>query len=138
MPRLLRAVLLVGAVVLAALAAVFAWNEWDKSHYARVQGQIVSITESCEVSRRRASGSGTRRTQEAIVEESCSSVRSSYGGGHDFEEMRSINYRYTSPVDGQIYPGMFHWRPSSAEGRQPGQPIEVLAHKTEPGRSRHP
>lgn len=138
MGRGLRGVLIVVAIIAVVGIGVLAWNEWDKTRYSPVQGEIVSITEACEVNRRRRSNGTNSRVRVALLEEPCSAVRGRYGSGHYFDDMRSINYRYVSPVDGRTYPGTFHWRPSAARDRAPGQPIEVLAHKTEPGRSRHP
>lgn len=137
-PSLRRRFLIILGIIAAGAVAVFTYNEWDKTHYIRVQGEIASITDSCEVLRRRLSNGATRRTRIAMFEEPCATVRPRYGSGLDFDPMKSINYRYVSPVDGGTYTGTFHWRPASAQGRVAGQQIDILAHRTEPGRSRHP
>ena len=124
------------AIAGGVAAAAFGLNEWSKTRYSPAKANVIAITESCEVASRATSEDPA---QSEVIEMSCQAARRRYSGsGNSFSERRTIDYRFTSPVDGNAYTGRFHRWPYQVRELRIGQEIDILAHKTDPGSSRQP
>ncbi len=123
------AVLLVGSVLL--------WDAWDASAYTEAKARLVSTTPVCRLRWTYSSRDGrpTRETEDLNCDEARRRGPVEHG---TLIESWDVTYDFISPVDRAKHRGTFRSGVREFATLPVGSEIDILAHKTEAGRSREP
>ena len=134
-----KVVLAVVAVALIGMAGFAGYTYWDaKAHYVPAKAQVVWIVDNCTLERHR---SGRHRRHREIGPMDCEAARLKQSQGYSgwsVQQHRHVGYTFTSPADGRPHQGAIDARPSDYPDVRPGSQIDILAHKTDPEKSRRP
>jgi hypothetical protein len=128
--------------IFAAAAILFGYTYWRVAEdHEIVSATVVSAEDGlmCAYVNRGSSTSRPRPSDRVGLPRPCPEDarpdrRDSTGPG-GMLVLRTIRYRYISPVDGRSYTGSFHGHGQRTRQAEPGDRIEVLAHRIEPARS---
>lgn len=130
------------------LTAALAGCGESADNFTPVDARIVAIEEECELSaretdRRRVNGETRRRTRSVSREGDCDDMlrlsrQSDYRNAEVLREL-DITYEYVSPVDSQPHRGTGEReQPLDAAIPRVGDPLQILAHRSEADSSRLP
>ena len=128
---------LIMLVVFAGLlvGGVLVWDAWDASAYAEVKGRLVSATPVCRLrwTYPASDGRPDRETDDISCEEA--RRRGPVERGSLIENW-DVAYDFVSPVDRADHSGTFRTGDPLYGRLRAGAEIDILAHKTEAGKSR--
>lgn len=126
------------AFILVGVLGFVGYNYWDaKAHYVPARAQVDWVVDNCTLNR---SGGRHRRSRE-IGPMPCDEARLKRSQGYSrysVREHRHIGYTFTSPADGQRHTGAIDANPRDYPDIRAGSVIDILAHKTDPEKSRRP
>jgi hypothetical protein len=119
--------LLVGGVLL--------YDAWDASYYTKARGHLISATPVCRL--RWTYGSRDGRPDRETGDLSCEEARRRGPVEHgSLIENWDVSYDFVSPVDQADHRGAFRTGDPLYATLHSGAEIDILAHKTEAGKSR--
>lgn len=132
-------------VVLAAFAFAIvgalgfvAYTYWDaRAHYVPAKAQVTWVSDDCTLER----SAGRHRRRREIGPMDCEAARLKQGqgySGYSLRRHRHVGYTFVSPVDHRPHDGRIDASRSDYPDVHGGSQIDILAHKTEAGRSRRP
>lgn len=114
------------------VGGIVGWDYWDASAYTPVEARIDAIRQVCRI---RWDCQGC--TARISADMSCADARRRQPDeGGVVVEYRDLAYTYVSPADGRAYPGSIRVEAPVHADARPGDRIRILAHKSDPGRSR--
>lgn len=122
-------------------ACLVAWNKYDRSvNYEPVAAEVTRVDEVCYLKKvDRSIGSKTTRTSKEGPCTTITAINQSHPEYQDFEliKVTTVEYRYRSPADGKMHRGKFRKEnlPQSGLPLRRGDSIDVMAHKTDPGKT---
>jgi hypothetical protein len=125
------------AVFVVGMLGFVAFTYWDANvNYAAAKGQVTSVVDNCTLERRRSKG---RRQEVGPMACDEAQLKQSQGySRYSLKRHRHVGYAYTSPVNGQRYGGTISATPSDYPDVRVGAEIDILAHESDPEKSRRP
>ena len=135
MPRWLKALLVLMAAAMLAQLLLSGWFRWQREQHRPVRGEVLAVSQACWIEETHYGSRSPTTTRSAEMD--CDEARERAPNGR-VVTVRSLTWRYVSPVDGRTYQGSGRSTAEALAGVGPGDPVEVLAHRSEAGRSRLP
>lgn len=113
-------------------------DQYDKgANYVAVDARVSSAKHTCYFKKEEGRETSTTDTLDCDLARSLHKAHPEFRDA-DLKEEVLIKYSYTSPADGGFYTGSFEDNYGEYENAAPGGTIKILAHKTEPEKTRKP
>jgi hypothetical protein len=133
-----KIVLGVIAFTLLATGVFVAYTRWDAhAHYVPAKARVTWVSDDCTLER----SAGRHRRRREIGPMDCEAARLKQGQGYSSYSLRRhrhVGYSFVSPVDHRPHDGRIDASRADYPDVHAGSEIDILAHKTEAGKSRRP
>jgi len=129
-------------MMVVGFGGLAAWLAYDRAaNYEKTAAEVISVEEVCYLKKvERGVGTKTTRTSKEGPCGIVTALNQTHPEYQDFDliKVTSVEYRYRSPADGKMHRGNYRQENRRETGLplRRGDSIDVLAHKTDPLKSR--